>query len=102
MDALGTVLPLLLIGGVFYLLIFRPMQRRNREFAATQAALAPGAEVMMGGGMLATVVMVDEADVVVEAAPGVQLRFTRQGVVKVLEPSPIDRDDSAGPAGLTD
>jgi preprotein translocase subunit YajC len=102
MDALATVLPLLLIGGVFYLLIFRPMQRRNREYTATQSALAPGAQVMMGGGMLATVVSVDDADVVVEAAPGVQLRFTRQGVVKVVEPSPLGRDDSAGPAGLTD
>lgn len=102
MDAIATVLPLLLIGGVFYLLIFRPMQRRNREFAATQAALAPGAEVMMGGGMLATVVSVDDSDVVVEAAPGVQLRYTRQGVVKVLEPGPADRDDTTGPAGLTD
>lgn len=86
MDALATVLPILLIVAVFYLLLFRPMQRRNREFQATQAAIAPGARVMMGGGLIATVVSMDDEDVVVEAAPGVALRYTRQGVVKVLDP----------------
>jgi preprotein translocase subunit YajC len=90
MDALATLLPLVLIGGVFYLLLFRPMQRRNREFAATQAAVAPGARGMMGGGLIATVVSVDDDDVVVAAAPGVELRYTRQGVVKVLEPTMPD------------
>jgi len=94
MEALGTVLPLILIVGVFYLLLFRPMQRRNKEFAATQAALTPGARVLMGGGLIATLVSVDDDDVVVQAAPGVELRYTRQGVVKVLDP--------VSPEGLTD
>lgn len=94
MDALATLLPIILIVGVFYLLLFRPMQRRNREFAATQAAIAPGARVMMGGGLIATVVSMDDEDVLVQAAPGVELRYTRQGVVKVLEPSIPDTPDS--------
>lgn len=85
MEILGTILPVLLIVGVFYLLLFRPMQRRNKEYAATQAALSPGARVMMGGGLIATIISMDDDDVVVEAAPGVQLTYTRQGVVKVLE-----------------
>lgn len=85
MEILGTILPVLLIVGVFYLLLFRPMQRRNKEYAATQAALSPGARVMMGGGLIATIISMDDEDVVVEAAPGVQLTYTRQGVVKVLE-----------------
>lgn len=94
MDALVTLLPLLLIVGVFYFLLFRPMQRRNREVAETQAAIAPGATVMMGGGLIGTVVGMDDEDVVVEAAPGVHLRYTRQGVVKVLEPAaPESRTD---------
>ncbi len=90
MDVLATLLPVLLIGGVFYLLLFRPMQRRNKEYAATQAALAPGARVMMGGGLIGTVMSMTDEDVVVEAAPGVQLTYTRQGVVKVLEPAAAD------------
>lgn len=104
MDALLTLMPLLLIVGVFYLLLFRPMQRRNREFAATQAAIAPGVEVMMGGGLIARVVTVDADDVVVEASPGVHLRYTRQGVVKVLDqPAPDDRGlGDSGRDGLTD
>jgi len=94
MDVVATLLPILLIVGVFYLLLFRPMQRRNREFAATQAAIAPGVRVMMGGGLIATVVSVDDEDVVVAAAPGVDLRYTRQGVVKVPAPPVPDSPDS--------
>ena len=98
MEILGTLLPVLLIVGVFYLLLFRPMQRRNREYAATQAAMAPGSRVLMGGGLIATVVSLDDEDVVVSAAPGVELTYTRQGVVKVLDPMTPDSstpDDSA-------
>lgn len=104
MDALLTLLPLLLIVGVFYLLLFRPMQRRNREFAATQAAIAPGVEVMMGGGLIGRVVSVDPDDVVVEAAPGVHLRYTRQGVVKVLDQPSTGESDLGGSGrdGLAD
>lgn len=103
MDVLFTFAPLLLIGAVFYLLLFRPMQRRNREFAATQAAAQPGAVVMMGGGLIGTLVSVEGEDVIVEAAPGVHLRYTKQGVVKVLEPAaPDDSLGSTDPEDQTD
>jgi preprotein translocase subunit YajC len=95
METLYTILPLLLIVAVFYLLLFRPMQKRNREYAATQAALGPGVRVMMGGGLYATITEIDDQDVTVEAAPGVRLRYSRQGVVKVLD-APLD-----GPECLT-
>jgi preprotein translocase subunit YajC len=90
MDALATLLPLLLIVGVFYLLLWRPMRQRNQEFARTQAALQPGVRVMMGGGLYATVLAVTDDDVTVEASPGVQLRYSRQGVVKVLDSAAAD------------
>jgi preprotein translocase subunit YajC len=86
MDALTTLLPLLLIIFAFYFLLYRPMKQRNREIAATQAALRPGARVMMGGGLYATVVTVGDEEVTVQAAPGVELTYNRQGVVKVVSP----------------
>jgi preprotein translocase subunit YajC len=95
MDSLTTLLPLLLIVFAFYFLLYRPMRQRNREIAATQAALRPGARVMMGGGLYATVVSIDEQDVTVEAAPGVQLTYSRQGVVKVVSPVAAPDDDPA-------
>jgi preprotein translocase subunit YajC len=97
MDLLTTLLPLLLLVGVFYFLLYRPTKMRNAEIAATQAALAPGARVMMGGGLHGVVVSLDDDEVVVQAAPGVELHYSRQGVVKVLEPAP---DTASG--GTTD
>jgi preprotein translocase subunit YajC len=97
MDLFATVLPLVLIIGVFYFLLYRPMKQRNAEYSRTQAALGPGAQVMMGGGLFATVVGLDDDEVTVQAAPGVQLRYSRQGVVKVLEPAPGVLGDDADP-----
>ncbi|MCU0266620.1 MAG: preprotein translocase subunit YajC [Actinomycetia bacterium] len=101
MDLFATVLPLVLIIGVFYFLLYRPAKQRNADYARTQAAIGPGALVMMGGGMLATVVRMDDDEVTVEAAPGVQLRYNRQGVVKVLEPAPGTSADPSDPADPT-
>jgi hypothetical protein len=43
------------------------------------------------------VVSLDDDEVVVQAAPGVELHYSRQGVVKVLEPAP-----DAASGGTTD
>jgi preprotein translocase subunit YajC len=51
----------------------------------------------MGGGLIATVVSLDDEDVVVSAAPGVELTYTRQGVVKVLDPVTPDNPTPDNP-----
>jgi preprotein translocase subunit YajC len=92
MKQLGPLLPFILLGVVFYLLILRPQRVRQRQLAQTQSALAPGVRVMTTGGLYATVSAVETDAVLLEIAPGVVCRYVKPAVARVLE-QPAARSD---------
>ncbi len=92
MESLGTLLPILLIGVVFYLLIMRPARTRQRKQAEMMSALAPGTRVMTTAGVYGTVVSIDEEDAELEIAPGVVIRVVKAAIGKVIEPEPAPTD----------
>ncbi len=75
---------LLLIG--FYLLAIRPQRTRAKALAGVRAALEPGSRVMTTAGIHATVVETGEETVLLEVAPGVNVRFATAAVVRIVEP----------------
>jgi preprotein translocase subunit YajC len=80
-------MPLLLIVllfGVMYFMMIRPQQKRRREAQAMQSALGTGDEIVTIGGLHATVVAVDDDVVTVEIAPGVNARYARPAIARVL------------------
>ena len=79
-----SLLPLVGIALIFWLLLVRPTQRRQRELSRMQSALEVGDEVMLTSGVYATVHQLDEADVHVEIAPGVRIKVARGAVGQVL------------------
>ena len=99
----GSFFPLLLFIMVplgMYFLMIRPQQRKARELAKMQSALAPGAEVMTGSGIYGTVTEVDEEDgtVVLEISSEVHVRFARAAIGRVLSGAPGAEEDAAAPA----
>ena len=54
--------------------------------AQQQNTVLPGARVRTTAGMYATVVDVDGDDVVLEVAPGVEVRYMRRAVMDVVSP----------------
>jgi preprotein translocase subunit YajC len=84
----GLLLPLLLLVALYFVLI-RPQRARARQMAAVQGSLQPGRRVITTAGMHGTVVAVEDGTVVLEIAPGVDVRFAQQAVMRVLD----------GPAG---
>lgn len=78
------LLMIVLLFGVMYFMMIRPQQKRRREAQQMQSTLGPGAEIVTIGGMYATVVESDSETVTLEAAPGVQVRYSRQAVARVL------------------
>jgi preprotein translocase subunit YajC len=91
-NPLVTLLPIILIGVVFYFLLFRPQRRRQQQQAQMQRQVQPGQRVMTTAGMLATVVAVEDDAVVLEIAPGVEARFVKQAIGQVLDDSADDED----------
>lgn len=86
-------MPLLLIVllfGVMYFMMIRPQQKRRREAQAMQSALGPGDEIVTIGGLHATVVAVGDDVVTVELAPGVNARFARPAIARVVKQEPVD------------
>ena len=88
MESLGTLLPILLIGVVFYLLIMRPARNRQRKQAEMMSALAPGTQVMTTAGVYGTLVSIDDEDAEIEIAPGVVIRVVKAAIGTVVETEP--------------
>ncbi len=76
-------LPVVLIFGVFYLLLIRPQQTRQKEAKAMIAAIKRGDRVVTGGGILGLVQKVRDNEVEVEIAPNVRVRLARSGIADV-------------------
>ena len=80
--------PLLLIFGVFYFLLIRPQQTRQKQTRAMLTALRRGDRVVTAGGILATVQRVKEGsdEIEVEIAQNVRVTVLRDTILTVLKP----------------
>lgn len=94
MESLSTLLPILLIGVVFYLLIMRPARNRQRKQAEMMSALAPGTQVMTTAGVYGTLVSIDDEDAEIEIAPGVVIRVVKAAIGKVVETEPAPSESA--------
>lgn len=73
---------------VFWLLIIRPNQQRQKAAAQLQASLTIGDQVMLTSGIYATVAELGEDFVMVDVAPGTSLKVARGAVGAKLDPAP--------------
>ena len=71
----------------FYFLMIRPQRRRQQQVAQQQKTVNPGARVRTTAGMYATVTEVDGDDVVLEVAPGVEVRYLKRAIMEVVQPA---------------
>ena len=70
--------------GLLYFVTIRPQRRRQQAAAQTQRNIVPGTRVRTTAGMYATVISVEDQDVVLEVAPGVEVRFLRRAIMDVV------------------
>ncbi len=83
-STLMSLLPMLLIFVVFYFLLIRPQQKRQKEHKAMVADLSKGDEVLTNGGMLGKVSKVGENYISVDIADGVTIKLQAGAVAQVL------------------
>ena len=85
MDTLATFMFPLLIIGIFYMLVFRPQQKKMKEHQKMVSNLAKGDEVVTAGGMIGKVVKVkaDNNEVEVELANEVRVRVVQATISDV-------------------
>ena len=83
-DTLLTFLPMVAIFVVFYFLMIRPQQKKQKEARAMLDALEKGNEVVTAGGILGRIVKLDEQYATVEVAPNVQMTVQRGSISQLL------------------
>src|ERR1051326_4778785 len=93
------ILVILVVFVGFYFLMIRPQQRRRQQAAQEQNTVAPGARVRTTAGMYATVVEVDGDDVILEVAPGVEVRYMKRAIMNVVSPGEPAEETYEEPAG---
>jgi len=93
MDQLTSILPLILLVVVFYFLLIRPQRKRQQEAIKMQNSLTPGTRVMTTTGLFATVVAVDNEDVILEVAPGIETRWVKAAIGRVVTPGDAPADE---------
>ena len=77
-------LPLIVIFVLFYFLLIRPQNKKQKEHRAMVDALANGDEIITGGGVLGKVTDVGEQFVTVEIANNVVVKIQKHTVAAVL------------------
>jgi preprotein translocase subunit YajC len=86
-SPVGSLVLLALLAAAFYFVAVRPGRRRMQAMQQVQSTLAPGRQVITTAGMYGTVTDVDDTDgtVTLQIAPGVEARFARGAVMKVVD-----------------
>jgi preprotein translocase subunit YajC len=97
-NDLVALLPLLAILALFWFMVVRPQQRRQKEVVRLQQSIEVGQRVMMSSGIYGTVVSLADDRARLEIAPGTQIDIARAAIAKVDEPfdqpAPDARDDA--------
>ena len=97
-QLLANAVPILLFGGVMYLLFLKPQQKRNREQKELLASIETHDEILLNSGIYGFVTDIDGDIIWVEVSEGVELKVARGAVSgKVTaadDPSSSSSDDS--------
>jgi preprotein translocase subunit YajC len=83
LGALGGLLPMLLIIGVFYMLLIRPQQKRQRELQQTIAELKTGDRVVTTGGVIGTITTVKDTSFLIRSGDKSILEIARSAIAGI-------------------
>jgi preprotein translocase subunit YajC len=82
-SMISTLVMFAFIIGIFYFMIIRPQQKRQKEREKLLSALKKGDKVVTSGGMYGTVAGLDEKTVLIEVADNIKMKFERGAVTSV-------------------
>ena len=83
------------MAGAFYLLLWRPQQKRMAMVRALQSTLTKGDDVLTTSGIYGRVVRLGDDDAELEIAPGTVIRVARGAIGQVL----TEHDESFDASG---
>jgi preprotein translocase subunit YajC len=81
----GGLIPIVLMFVIFYFLLIRPQQKRNKEHKEMIANLKKGDRIITSGGLYGRITGLDEANLTVEIADKVRVKMVRGNVTALAQ-----------------
>ncbi|AIE60870.1 preprotein translocase subunit YajC [Bacillus methanolicus] len=87
MQLISSLGPILLMFLIFYFLIIRPQQKRQKAIQQMQNDLKKGDKIVTIGGLHGIVDALDEDTIVIKCGDGSRLTYDRTAVREVTQPA---------------
>ena len=84
-NPIASMLPLILIFAVFYFLLIRPQQKKQKDHEEMIKKLDKNDEVVTTGGVHGTIVNVKESTVTLRVDDDVKMEFQRNCVARITK-----------------
>ena len=84
-NPLGMFMPMILIFGIFYFMLIRPQQRKEKERRAMIDNVKSGDRIVFSGGIMGTVSNIKDGTFTVKVADNVKLEVARGAINRVLQ-----------------
>ncbi len=76
-----TFIPLILMIAIFYFLLIRPQQKKEKERVKMISSIQPGDKILTASGIYGTVsALKDENTILLKIAKGVEVEITRSSI----------------------
>ncbi len=80
MAMLNAIWPFILMGGIFYFMLWRPQKKEQQKRQNMLESLKKGDKIITIGGMYGTITNISEKKVTVEVAENVEINFVRSAI----------------------
>lgn len=87
MEGLLGLMPFILMIVIFYFLLIRPNQKRQKAVQTMQNNLQKGDRVVTIGGLHGTIDAIDEGKIIILCGDGSRLTYDRSAIREVVDES---------------
>lgn len=84
-NPLSMFVPMIFIFAIFYFMLIRPQQRKEKERRAMIDNVKTGDRVLFSGGIIGTISNTKEGTLMIKIADGVKVEVARGAVIKVID-----------------
>ena len=88
-NPLLNLVPFVLVLGIFYFVILRPMQKRQKKVQEFLSALKVGDRIITSGGMYGSITKLSEQSVQLQIAQNVRVEVARNAIVGYQGQEPV-------------
>lgn len=82
---MSTLIMFALIIGIFYFLILRPQQKKQKDRQKMLDAVKKGDKIVTAGGLHGTIAGLDDKTLLIQVADNVKMKFERSAVATILK-----------------